>query len=110
MAFSLQTSILDLCVLSLLRNKDRYGYSFTQKMKTVMPISESTIYPVLRRLKKEGLLETYDRQYQGRNRKYYRITPAGRQRLKEDEKEWERWKASLDRLLKDTGEEGEEDE
>ncbi|WP_066923260.1 PadR family transcriptional regulator [Murdochiella massiliensis] len=110
MAFSLQTSILDLCVLSLLRSKDRYGYSFTQKMKTVMPISESTIYPVLRRLKKEGLLETYDRQYQGRNRKYYRITPAGRQRLKEDEKEWERWKASLDRLLKDTGEEGEEDE
>lgn len=109
MAFSLQTSILDLCVLSLLRNKDRYGYSFTQKMKRVMPISESTIYPVLRRLQKDGLLDTYDRQHQGRNRKYYRITEAGRNRLTIYQEDWEAFKTALEDLLVEADEEDEYD-
>ena len=54
-----------------------------------MDISESTLYPVLRRLMKEGYLETYDQQHMGRNRRYYRLTEAGKEKYREYVKEWD---------------------
>ena len=62
-------------------------------------ISESTLYPVLRRLQKEGQLATYDSPVQGRNRRYYRITPEGKEKLKFYKKEWKIYKEGIDRLL-----------
>lgn len=67
MAFALGGNLLDFLVLAILRYGDMYGYVLTQHAKGVVNISDSTLYPVLRRLQKEGLLFTYDQPYQGRN-------------------------------------------
>jgi len=77
MLFSINTGLLDACVLAILSRGDEYGYRLTQEVKQVMAISESTLYPVLRRLLKNGWLSTYDQPFQGRNRRYYRITGEG---------------------------------
>ena len=110
MGFPISSTLLDFCVLSLVRNKDRYGYSFTQRMQKVMDISESTIYPVLRRLKKDKLLTTYDREYQGRNRKYYTITDKGLEKLDEFQEEWVKFKSIIDTITSDDEEEDEDDQ
>jgi PadR family transcriptional regulator PadR len=77
MLFSINSSLLDACVLAILSRGDEYGYRLTQEVKQLMDVSESTLYPVLRRLQKSGWLTTYDQPYQGRNRRYYRITSEG---------------------------------
>lgn len=89
MVFQLGSSLLDACVLATLHKEDTYGYRLTQEVKRVMDISESTLYPVLRRLMKEGYLETYDQQHMGRNRRYYRLTEAGKEKYREYVKEWD---------------------
>ena len=78
MTFPLGAPLLDACVLAVLEKEDAYGYSLTQRMKEVVELSESTLYPVLRRLQQSGCLTVYDKPFQGRNRRYYAITPAGR--------------------------------
>ena len=89
MAFAMGPQLLDGCVLAVLSRGDAYGYVLTQQVKERLDISESTLYPVLRRLQKEQLLSVYDRPYQGRNRRYYRITPKGRALLRDMLKEVE---------------------
>ena len=81
MIFQLTSPLLDGCVLAILDQGDAYGYSLTQQLKQEIDISESTLYPVLRRLQREGCLAVYDRQFQGRNRRYYTITQSGRELL-----------------------------
>ena len=99
MVFQLGSTLLDACVLSVLTKGDAYGYTLTQQVKTVLDISESTLYPVLRRLQKDFALETYDEPYQGRNRRYYRITDRGRELYKYYLEEWNKYKDSVDSLL-----------
>lgn len=77
MAFAMGTTLLEGCVLAVLSRGDTYGYVLTQQIKGLLDISESTLYPVLRRLQQAGCLAVYDRPYQGRNRRYYTITKAG---------------------------------
>lgn len=91
--------LLDGLVLALLDCKDYYGYSLTQDMQQAISISESTMYPVLRRLKKNEFLTTYDKPYQGRNRRYYQITDAGREHLNRVRKMWVDYKGSLDEIF-----------
>lgn len=91
--------LLDGLVLALLERKDYYGYSLTQDIQQVISISESTMYPVLRRLKTNGFLTTYDKPYQGRNRRYYQITEDGEERLARVRKVWSDYKAGLDELF-----------
>ena len=67
MGFKIESALLEACVLSVLSKGDTYGYVLTQSMKQVLDISESTLYPVLRRLQKNEYLRTYDQPYQGRN-------------------------------------------
>ena len=100
MAFQLGGALLDACVLSLLDKEDMYGYKLTQEVRLAMDISESTLYPVLRRLQKDGDLITYDEPYQGRNRRYYKITDSGIDKLKAYQVEWEDYKARVDSVLK----------
>lgn len=88
MIFQLTTPLLDGCVLAVLEQGDAYGYSLTQRLKQEVDISESTLYPVLRRLQREGCLEVYDQQFQGRNRRYYTITQSGRELLAECRGDW----------------------
>ena len=99
MAFGLGAQLLDACVLAVLYRGDTYGYELTQSLKRVVDLSESTLYPVLRRLQKEGCLMAYDRPYQGRNRRYYAITDAGRAAYREYLTEWEAYKDKIDKLL-----------
>lgn len=79
MQFQLGSSLLDACVLSILHKEDTYGYRLTQEVKKIMDVSESTLYPVLRRLTKEGYLKIYDQQHEGRNRRYYTLTEQGKE-------------------------------
>ena len=102
-AFSIGATLLDAMVLALLTKEDTYGYQITKDIQEHFAVSESTLYPVLRRLQKNGSLTTYDRPYQGRNRRYYRITPKGRQQLAEALEEWEHYKTRLDRVFYDGG-------
>ena len=99
MTYKVTAPLLDACVLGVLETEDYYGYTLTQKVQDVIDISESTLYPVLRRLQKEGELTTYDSPVQGRNRRYYRITEEGRKKLKFYKKEWKSYKEGIDRLL-----------
>ena len=100
MIFQLGSSLLDACVLATLHKEDTYGYRLTQEVKRVMDISESTLYPVLRRLMKEGYLETYDQQHMGRNRRYYRLTEAGKEKYREYVKEWDEFSDKVSDILK----------
>lgn len=79
--FSIQGQILDFCVLSIVNEADTYGYEITQRLRASIEISESTLYPVLRRLLKESYLISYDMPYDGRNRRYYKITDKGKEVL-----------------------------
>ncbi|MCQ2528413.1 MAG: PadR family transcriptional regulator [Saccharofermentans sp.] len=99
MVFQLGASLLDACVLGVLSGGDAYGYTLTQRVKQVIDISESTLYPVLRRLQKDGYLTTYDEPIQGRNRRYYQITDSGREKFDYYCKEWKDFKTSIDGLL-----------
>ena len=99
MVFQIGTSLLDACVLSCLAQEDTYGYILTQQIKDLVQISESTLYPVLRRLQKDGYLITYDKPYQGRNRRYYQITPLGKEQLENYQLEWIQYKKKVDKIL-----------
>ena len=99
MAFQISTSLLDACVLALLSKEDAYGYILTQNVKEIINVSESTLYPVLRRLQNENYLVAYDAPYSGRNRRYYRITELGKDRLNEYVREWEDYKSKVDKIL-----------
>ncbi|QED49355.1 PadR family transcriptional regulator [Cytobacillus dafuensis] len=99
MSFQLGAALLDACVLAILAKEDAYGYSLTQQVREVMDISESTLYPVLRRLQKGEYLTTYDQPFQGRNRRYYRITESGRAKYEELLEEWLEYKQKIDSVL-----------
>lgn len=99
MAFQLGAELLDACVLGVLMRGDAYGYSLTQEMTRTVEISESTLYPVLQRLKKSGCLTTYDRPVSGRNRRYYSITDLGRERYAKFRTQWTEFKGAIDHLL-----------
>ena len=99
MLFQIGATLLDACVLSLLRKEDTYGYQLTQTLKNTIEISESTLYPVLRRLQKEDFLSAYDIPWQGRNRRYYKITEKGLNRAREYNRAWLDFKGRVDELI-----------
>lgn len=99
MSFQVGSTLLDACVLAILRQGDTYGYSLTQQLRSNLEISESTLYPVLRRLQKDGYLTLYDQPYQGRNRRYYSITASGLEQYQTYLIEWEAYKAQIDQAL-----------
>lgn len=99
MTFPLGAPLLDACVLGVLTQGDAYGYSLTQRMKEVVDLSESTLYPVLRRLQQGGCLSVYDQPYQGRNRRYYTITPVGRTLLSGYQEAWSEYRRQIETLL-----------
>ena len=99
MGFKIESSLLDACALAILKRGDTYGYEITQEMKKAIVVSESTLYPVLRRLQKDGLCRTYDQPYQGRNRRYYQITPKGEEQLRDYRKQWDDYRNAIQKLL-----------
>ncbi|HBZ02992.1 MAG TPA: PadR family transcriptional regulator [Lachnospiraceae bacterium] len=99
MTYQVAAPLLDACVLGIVAKGDSYGYTLTQKVRELIDISESTLYPVLRRLQKEKYLETYDQPFQGRNRRYYRITDEGKKILIYYRNEWKSYKDKIDILI-----------
>ncbi|MBN2541044.1 MAG: helix-turn-helix transcriptional regulator [Bacilli bacterium] len=92
--------LLELLVLASLKFEDSYGYLINQEINDVMEISESTLYPILRRLEKQGLLETYQTIHNSRVRKYYRITDEGLRKLKQSEKDFREMRKIYDYILR----------
>ncbi len=99
MVFSVTSPLLDACVLALLDREDAYGYAMTQALRQQVDISESTLYPILRRLQQQGALQTYDKPFQGRNRRYYAITPVGKALLEAYRQEWRSYREKVEILL-----------
>lgn len=109
MVFQLGSSLLDACVLSILRKDDAYGYKLTQEVKQIMDVSESTLYPVLRRLTKDGYLKTYDQQHEGRNRRYYTLTDLGQEQYYLYLEAWSEFSKRINSIMKgETSHEGNE--
>ncbi|GLB46334.1 PadR family transcriptional regulator [Philodulcilactobacillus myokoensis] len=99
MAIKMSSELLDGCVLGILEHQDYYGYALTQRVQESADVSKSTMYPVLRRLKKNQWLTTYDKPYHGRNRRYYRITQSGKDKLVGIKKEWNQFQAGINNML-----------
>lgn len=99
MAFALSSALLDALVLSIVSKEDAYGYKITQDIREAIDVSESTLYPVLRRLQKDTYLTTYDKEFAGRNRRYYRITTSGEQQLKDYLNDWVAYKNGIEHVL-----------
>lgn len=101
MVFNTGAALLDAIVLAVV-SKDAegtYGYKITQDVRTVLNVSESTLYPVLRRLQKEAYFELYDRAIDGRNRRYYKITDRGKEQLEMYKREWESYSGKITDLF-----------
>lgn len=81
--------VLDVCVLAVLAGGPSYGYKIVSDVSRCIEISESTLYPILRRLEAAGCLSTQAQQHNGRTRKYFQLTPAGRARIDAFLAEWE---------------------
>lgn len=84
----LKRGLLEVCVLAAIKPGDSYGYQIIKDMKPYLALSESTLYTVLKRLEAAELLTVRTAEHNGRLRKYYHITEAGRQRLEEFKVEW----------------------
>jgi PadR family transcriptional regulator PadR len=92
--------ILELLVLASLKYEDSYGYIINQEISDVVDISESTLYPILRRLEIQNLVKTYETTYNSRIRKYYQITKLGITKLKESEADFIEMKKVYDYILR----------
>lgn len=92
---------LELCILALLNKQDRYGYELVQQVSKHIEISEGSMYPLLRRLKKEGYFTTYlQESSEGPPRKYYSLTDKGRENLHQLTSEWQEFTEGVDQIIK----------
>ncbi len=98
----LKKGILELCVLSVISKKDSYGYEIIDQIKDKIPMSEGTIYPMLRRLKNDNYLEDYTQQSEsGPTRKYYKITDEGQEYLHKQLQDYKELIDSVKALLEE---------
>lgn len=88
MDIQLKRGLLDVCVLAAIKDEDSYGYKIIKDIKPYVPMSESTLYPILRRLEAANLLTVNTVVHNGRLRKYYHITPQGLKRIEDFKAEW----------------------
>ncbi|MDP4119570.1 MAG: PadR family transcriptional regulator [Bacillota bacterium] len=89
MDIQLKRGILDICVLAVLQKEDSYGYKIVKDLLPFVEISESTLYPILKRLESSNLVRFYQVEHNSRLRKYYQITEQGKERISEFICEWE---------------------
>ncbi len=88
MDIQIKRGLLEICVLAAIKNEDSYGYKIIKDLSPYVEISESTLYPILRRLEVGELLTVKSAEHNGRLRKYYHITPLGIERINEFKNEW----------------------
>lgn len=104
MVFNTGAALLDAIVLAVVSKtkEGTYGYKITQDVRETIEISDSTMYPVLRRLEKDNCLEVYDMEHGGRNRRYYKLTLAGKAQLKLYKQEWQIYSDKIDNVFNET--------
>ena len=96
----LKKGVLTLCVLALLKRGDSYAYEIASRMAEAVDMGEGTVYPLMRRMQSDGLVETYMvESASGPSRKYYRLTDAGRASLESQTTEWNAFVRAVDDLL-----------
>lgn len=88
MDIQIKKGLLEVCVLAVINKKDSYGYQIIKDISVCIEISESTLYPILKRLEVGGCLSTYSMEHNGRLRKYYHITALGKRRIGDFFEEW----------------------
>ncbi len=89
MDIQLKKGLLEFCVLSALQKSDSYGYQIIKDISSCIEISESTLYPILKRLESNKYVATYSVEHNSRLRKYYKITDIGKERIKEFLDDWQ---------------------
>lgn len=89
MDIQLKKGLLDFCVLAVLNKSDSYGYQIIKDVSTCIEISESTLYPILKRLETGSYLKTYSVEHNSRLRKYYQITKEGKEHINKFLTEWQ---------------------
>ena len=101
MVFNTGAALLEAIVLAVVSQEEEgtYGYKITQDVRKAIEVSESTLYPVLRRLQKDECLEVYDRQFDGRNRRYYKVTDKGTIQLELYRTEWKDYSKKINELF-----------
>ena len=96
----LKKGVLELCVLALLSGGDAYGYEIASRLAEGIEMGEGTIYPLMRRMQADGLVDTYlVESASGPSRKYYRLTAAGRARFEAQKSEWAAFSAAVNAIL-----------
>ena len=90
MDVQLKRGLLDVCVLTAIKNEDSYGYKIIKDLKPYVELSESTLYTILKRLEAGNMLTVRSIEHDGRLRKYYHITAKGLERIEEFKEEWEK--------------------
>ena len=88
MDVQMKKGLLEACVLAVLNSGDSYGYQLVKDISTCIKISESTLYPILKRLEASNQLTVYTVEHNGRLRKYYKITKLGKAKLSDFSNEW----------------------
>ena len=101
MDIQLKRGLLDICVLAAIKNEDSYGYKIIKDIKPYISISESTLYPILRRLEEAGSLTVRSEEYNGRLRKYYSITAAGLKKIDDFAQEWKQMMEIYDYVVRE---------
>ena len=101
MVFNTGAALLDAIVLAVVSKDEEgtYGYKITQDVRRTIEVSESTLYPVLRRLQKDDCLQVYDRECGGRNRRYYQLTEKGYAQLQLYRSEWITYASKISKVL-----------
>ena len=94
--------VLELCVLSLLKKRNCYGYEISEYLSSQIDIADGTVYPILRKLKSDGLLTTYlQEESGGPPRKYYSLTSLGRETYEQDKAEYLGFAHTIEKILED---------
>ena len=88
MDIQLKRGLLDVCVLAAIKNEESYGYQIIKDLSPAVTLSESTLYPILKRMQSAGCIAEYSVEHNGRLRKYYHLTPVGKGRIEEFLTEW----------------------
>ena len=96
MESQLKRGLIEVCVLAAIRKQDSYGYQIIKDITPYISISESTLYPILKRLESNGNLTVYSIEHNGRLRKYYQITQAGLGKIEDFKEEWNKLQKAYD--------------
>lgn len=105
MRTQLKKGVIEIYVLAELTKKDSYGYEIVSNLSNYIEISESTLYPILRRLEQADELETYNRLYNGRNRKYFKIKESGYKHIEEFFEVWKETFEIYEKIIRGTEDE-----